>query len=89
MKPANILTLIAILVAGYAARAWFGSHIVSMITSKGPDCLELLGNTTSEEEGTTYIVGSIKNNCDRSFGQVTILFNLDRTPGPWETCPRA
>ena len=52
-----------------------------MTASQAPNCLELVGSTTSEEDGRKYIVGSIKNNCDRSFSHVTVLFKLDRTPG--------
>jgi hypothetical protein len=85
--PGGIFVLIIVAVAGYTARAWFGSHVVSMITSKGPDCLEVLGSTTAEEEGSTFIVGSFKNNCDQGFGSVTILFSLDRTPGPLGDLP--
>jgi hypothetical protein len=48
-----------------------------------------LGNTTREEEGLTYIVGSIKNDCDTKFGHVTVIFKLDREPGPTESLPQA
>jgi hypothetical protein len=85
--PAGIVALIVILAVRYAAGEWFRNHLVSMTTSNASSCLEILGNTTTEEEGQTFIIGSIKNNCDRSFGQVTILFKLDRTGGPMENLP--
>jgi hypothetical protein len=85
--PAAILALIAILAAGYVARGWFRSYIVSMTTDKAPACLEVLGHTTSEEEGRTYIIGSIRNHCQRSFGHVTILFKLNRAPGASDGLP--
>jgi hypothetical protein len=83
-SPASILTLIAILGAGYVARTWFRDYFVSMVTNKASTCLEMLGNSTTEEEGQTYITGSIKNNCDRSFGSVTIVFKVDQSSRPSE-----
>ena len=52
-------------------------------------CLEMLGKTTSEEEGLTYITGSLKNNCSRKFSLVTVVFKFDRTPGPTQNLPEA
>jgi len=87
--PAGILALIVVLAAGYTARTWFRDYVGAMTGSKGPTCLELAGNTTAEEEGRTYIIGSVRNNCTRGFGQVTINFKLDRTPGPGVDLPQA
>jgi hypothetical protein len=39
------------------------------------------GSTTSEEEGLTYIIGTVRNNCDRKFSSAVILFKLDGNPG--------
>ena len=86
-NPTGILVTVAILAAGYAASRLFLNHLVSMTSSKATSCLEILGNTTTEEEGATFIIGSVKNNCGRNFGQVTILFKLDRTPGPMQDFP--
>ena len=83
----GILGLIAVVVVVYAARAGFRHIMNSVATDKGSTCLEMLNNTTSEDEGATYIIGSIKNNCDSSFGQVTILFKVDRAPGPQGEMP--
>jgi hypothetical protein len=47
----------------------------------------MLGNTTTEENGSTFIIGSVRNNCDRKFSSVTISFKLDSTPGPMENMP--
>jgi hypothetical protein len=46
-------------------------------TDQASTCLTMVGNTTSEIERSTYIVGSIRNNCDRKFMFVTIVFKLD------------
>jgi hypothetical protein len=37
----------------------------------------MLSSTTREEDRSTHIVGSIKNNCDRKIGHVTVLFKVD------------
>jgi len=81
MKPGGIVALILVLAAGYFLRGWFQNYIVSRSSGKGPACLQLLGNTTTEDEGRTYIIGSIKNSCDYSFSTVTVLFKLDRRNG--------
>jgi len=43
-------------------------------------CIVMAGNTTRDEEGATYIVGQIRNDCDQTINDVTISFQLD--PGP-------
>jgi len=76
----GILGLIAIIVAGYALRTGFGHFMNSVGNDKGSTCVELLGNTTTEEEnGPTYITGSVRNNCDYRISQITIAFKTDRT----------
>src|SRR6266849_2488906 len=83
----GILGLIAIVVLGYALNAWCRKYVSTRATGKAPSCLAMLGNTTREEEGRSYIIGSIKNKCDYKFSQVTVLFKLDREPGPMESLP--
>lgn len=82
---AGIIGLIVILGIGYAIRSVFQHTMASVTTGSSLACLEVLGSTTAEEEGRTYIVGSIHNNCDRSFSNVTVTFKLDRTPGAFES----
>jgi hypothetical protein len=84
--PAGILVLIAIFAVIYATRQRLQSYIGSM-SGTAPECLEMLGSTTSEDDGHTYIIGSLKNNCDHAFGSVTVLFTLDRTNGPMGDFP--
>ena len=81
---AGILTLAALLAIGYVTRTLFRDFILSATSDKAAACLEMLGNTTTEENGTSYIVGSVRNNCDRRFGNVMVTFKLDRQPGPME-----
>jgi hypothetical protein len=79
----GILVVIGIIAVVRITSGWFLGHLVSAATaSNAPGCLEVLGNTTSEEEGRTYIVGSIRNSCDRDYGNVTLSFRVDRSSGP-------
>ena len=55
--------------------------ITAATTDKAARCLVMLGNTTSEQDGFTFIIGSIRNNCDQKFGSVTITFKLDPPSG--------
>lgn len=84
--PTGILVLIAIL-GVYAARGLFRNYLISMTSAKAPGCVELLDRTTRDEEGLTFIIGSIQNNCDRKVSNVTVVFKLDRTPGLGESLP--
>ena len=81
--------LIALVAVRYALREGLRSLVTSVTTDKAATCLVMLGNTTREEEKFTYIVGSIKNNCDQKFGQVTIAFKLDRSSGSTVGLPEA
>lgn len=75
-----VIGLIVILGIGYAIRTMFQHTMASVTSGSSLDCLAVLGSTTTEDEGRTYIVGSIQNNCDRSFGNVTVLFKVSN-PG--------
>jgi hypothetical protein len=75
-----------LLALGFVTRPLFRNFITSATSDKSA-CLEMLGNTTTEENGSTFIIGSVRNNCDRKFSNVTISFKLDSTPGPMENMP--
>jgi hypothetical protein len=85
---AGILVVVSIFALGFITRPLFRTFITSAKADKST-CLEMLGNTTTEENGTTYIIGSVRNNCDRKFGYVTITFKLDRQRGPMENFSEA
>jgi hypothetical protein len=85
---AGILVLVSIFALGYITRPLFRNFITSATSDKSA-CLELLGNTTTEENGVAFIIGSIRNNCDRKFSNVTISFKLDSTPRPMDSLPEA
>jgi hypothetical protein len=53
---------------------------VAAATSGGPaTCLVMLGSTTREEAGATYITGSIRNDCARRVSNVTIAFKPEQS----------
>jgi hypothetical protein len=76
----SIKGLLLGLVAFVALRYAFLYGVRSLVTSASTDkaCLVMEGNTTREEDRRTYIVGSIRNTCDRKLDHVTINFKLDR-----------
>jgi hypothetical protein len=54
-------------------------HAIAAVTSGGPSsCIAMVGSTRTEENGHTYIVGTIRNNCGRTVGHVTVTFKVDR-----------
>ena len=46
-------------------------------TKEANTCLALVGSTTTYDNGSTYIVGSVKSDCSRTFSSVTVTFKLD------------
>src|SRR4051812_43091060 len=56
----------------------FQQVITTATKDHAGDCLSLAGSTTREEQGFTYIVGSVRNRCDTKFSNVTVAFKLDR-----------
>lgn len=74
--------IVAILAARYVLNSAAKSLVASATTDKGATCLQMLGSTTSVQDGFTYIIGSIKNNCSQKIGNVTITFKLDRQSTP-------
>jgi len=79
---ARFLALVVISVAGYFTRPLFEGFILSVASNKAPACLEMLGSTTTEDSGITYIIGTVRNSCDRKFSSVTVSFKIDHQRGP-------
>jgi len=52
--------------------------VTTAVSDHAAECLIIAGDTTREVEGSTYIVGSFENRCDRKFDQVTIGFLIDQ-----------
>lgn len=74
-----VLGLVALLGVRYAIQDGFRRVVTSATSDQAAACLSLSGSTTAVEDGYTDIVGTIKNNCDRKFSQVTVSFKLDRS----------
>ncbi len=77
VKSLGILAGIAVLIAIYVQ---YG-RVIRAITSSGakaPNCVEMVGNTTSEDGGVTTIIGTVRNNCERKYGYVQVVFKLER-----------
>jgi len=51
--------------------------VTGVTTGRTSNCLAMLGSTTREEGRSTYIVGSIRNDCNRTIGHVTVVFKVD------------
>jgi len=56
--------------------------VVGAATSNRAECLSMLGSTTNEKDGGTYIVGSVRNNCDHPILSVTVTFKMQQGYGP-------
>ena len=74
----GLVALIILLAASYTINRTY-RYVISVATAKTPNCLALLGYTTREEEGRTFIVGSIRNDCGRTYGNLQITFQLPRS----------
>ena len=83
-----IFGLLFILGVRYFVRGVF-QGVVHQATTNSTSCLALLGSTTSEQDGHTYIVGSVRNNCTRQFSSVTVSFKLDRPRGAMQNFSQA
>jgi len=72
-----VLLLVALLAIRSAVTGGFQTALTSATTNKSGQCLVLAGATTSLRDNGTYIVGSVRNQCDRGFLDVTVVFKLD------------
>jgi hypothetical protein len=78
----KVLACLSAVVIFLALRSTLKDNMQKVVTTAVSDhaaeCLVMAGNTTREVEGSTYIVGSFENRCDRKFDQVTIGFLIDQ-----------
>jgi hypothetical protein len=79
VKAGTLIALICVFGGWYYLRTHFAGWILSATSGETPACLELVGSTTSEIDGVTHIIGSVRNNCDRKFLMVSISFKIART----------
>jgi hypothetical protein len=70
-----------------------GEGVRKVVTTASKDrvaeCLTLAGSTTREEQGSTYIIGSVRNRCETRFSHVTVVFKLDRRDSKVTSLPEA
>jgi len=71
------LGVVALLGVRYAIQQAFSSVVTAVTTDQAAACLSLSGSTTAVENGNTDIIGTIKNDCNRKFSQVTVSFKID------------
>lgn len=72
-----ILGLITILAVRSFLQDRYETVMTSVATGRASNCINMLGSTTRDEDRATYIVGNIKNRCDRAVSQVTVIFKVD------------
>jgi hypothetical protein len=90
MKPlgAGLFGVIALMGVRYLIQEIYGGVITSATTDQAAACLSVTGSTTAVEDGNTDIVGTIRNRCDRKFGQVTVSFKISRSSSGWTASTR-
>ncbi|MDX2153998.1 MAG: hypothetical protein SFV54_24875 [Bryobacteraceae bacterium] len=87
MCTVRLLTLLAVLALTPSC-----STLVRSMIGQGANqaCLVLAGSTTQEINGITRIAGSVRNDCDRRFLNVTVVLRLYRPArGPGSQLPEA
>jgi hypothetical protein len=70
------LGLVALLALRSFLQDRYETTMTAVATGRASHCLSLVGSTTREEDRSTYIVGSIRNHCDREIGHVTVVFKV-------------
>jgi hypothetical protein len=92
MKPSGVVGILIVVAVGYWIRTAFRSTMSAAMTAGvTPACLELMGSTTTEDNGVTKIIGSVRNSCDRKYGTVIVSFKLSRADqnGPLANFPES
>ena len=80
MKSIKAILLGLVLFLGLRYAFLYGiQSIVTSASTNRATCLTMLGNTTRDENGASYIVGSIRSDCNRRVDHVTINFKLERS----------
>jgi hypothetical protein len=72
MKPAFLLLLLGLTTS-------CTDYVRSLTAGPELSCLVLAGCTTREISGVTRIIGSVRNDCTRRFGNVTVALRLYRS----------
>ena len=73
-----ILGLLVIFGLRYALTENY-KRVATAVTSGEPrSCIKMIGLTTTEEKGTAYIIGTVRNDCGYKIGNVSLAFKADR-----------
>src|SRR5579871_1936151 len=78
----GVVALMALLLLRPMIADLFREKVIGAATANRADCLSMLGSTTNQQDGGTYIIGSIRNNCDHAVLSVTVTFKLQQGYGP-------
>lgn len=79
----KVLAALVGVIAIFAIRATLQDTYNTVATAvvagnQAASCVAMLGNTMREDEnGANYVVGSVRNDCDRRIGMVTVLFKIE------------
>jgi hypothetical protein len=84
---AGVLCVTTFLGIHYAVNEGVRRVATAAATDQAAACLTMLGSTTTVDNGFTYIIGSIRNDCDRKFDNVTIAFKVDSGSASELTAP--
>jgi len=86
----KIMGGLLVIVAFFALRPvlsdMFSAGVTKAVSRNPATCMKMLGSTTNEQDGGTYIVGSVRNDCDSTVGSVTVTFKIQMGYGkdsPW------
>ena len=70
--------LIVLALAGmYYIQSQYRRVATAITQDNTVSCLVMAGNTLREEQSSSYIVGTIRNNCSRAFSNVTVVFKVE------------
>lgn len=72
-----VLGMVALLVLRFAVQGSYRTVVTSITSDEAAECLSLTGSTTGMGTGYADIIGTIRNNCNHKFTQVTVSFKLD------------
>jgi hypothetical protein len=74
----GILTVLALVAFRQYLGDMFTTAVTGAVSADAAECISFLGSTTNEQEGRTYIIGSIRNKCEYRIDSVTIHFKVQR-----------
>jgi len=86
MKGSGIILMIALIAGAWFIRSRFQT-VMASATTDSSKCIAVTGITTTEDESRSWIIGNVRNDCERRFSQVTVNFGADPVAGPTGDLP--